>query len=288
MNLTPQSAHHNRSLVLLAPMGEHPTCFTDVIGDRNVYDSVLAAMQRFRGQVYMSEGNFGPSELSPDGRHVQAVDAKSWHLLTLEEHGAVAACGRLVLHRPDANFDELVVSHSSLAHSQEWGYLLRRVVEEQMQATRRRGMRFAELGGWAVSRELRCSTEAVRLVLAGYALGQILGGVAGISTADAENQSSSILTRIGGVPLAAGDTPFPNFYETQYQRKLKVLYLDSSRPNPRYETHIGECLAALKMVTVISSVPATHARQQTSAHLARNVFTHTVLGTVTKFSSHPA
>jgi hypothetical protein len=277
MNLTPRSAHYNRFLVLLAPMGEHPPSFVDVTGNRNIYDRELAAMQKFRGQVYLSEGNLTPSDLSADGRHVQAIDLKSWHLLTLDEHGSVAACGRLVLPRPDASFDELVVSHSSLAHSQEWGYLLRRAVEEQMQATRQRGMRFVELGGWAVARELRCSSEAVRLVVAGYALAQILGAVVGITTADAENQSSSILSRFGGVPLAAGNTPFPTFYEEQYHRKLKILCLDSARLNPRYEAHIQDCRSALETVAVISSAPAECARQQNGSEVPRNVPTRTVL-----------
>jgi hypothetical protein len=256
MDLSPRSFDCNRSLILLAPFGVRPTPrFVDLVGDRRIFDNVLAAMQRFRGEVYVSEGHLSPSELSFGGRHIHAADSKSWHLLTLDEHGSVAACGRLVLHPHDAGFPDLLVSHSALAHSERWGCHLRRVVEGQIQSTRVRGIQFAELGGWAVARQLRCTTEAVRLVLAGYALGQILGGVAGLSTANTENHSSSILRRIGGIPLATDETPFPPFYEPQYRRKLEILRLDSFRPNPRYETWIQECRAALERVTVICSDP---------------------------------
>jgi hypothetical protein len=263
MNLSPYSSHCDRPLILLAPFGVRPTPrFVDIVGDRRVYDNVLKAMQRFRGEVYVSEGNLDPAELSSDGRHVQAADSKSWHLLTLNEHGSVAACGRLVLHPRNAGFADLLVSHSALAHSEAWGCQLRRAMEERIQSTRARGIRFAEMGGWAVARDLRCTTEAVRLVMAGYALGQALGGVAGISAANAENESSSILRRVGGTPLMAGDAPFPVFYEPQYRRKVEILCLDSFRPNPRYETWIEACRAVLERVTVICSSPGELSHKQ--------------------------
>jgi hypothetical protein len=291
MNLTPTSPHYKRSLVLLAPLGVNPGApFTDVVGDREVYDTMLAAMQKFRGQVYCLEGNLSLSDLSADGRHVQAVDTESWHLLTLNEQGAIAACGRLVLHREDVGFDDLLVAHTALAHCERWGRLLRWAVEERMLAARRRGIRFAEIGGWAVSRALRCSTEAVRMLVAGFALGLALGGVAGISTANAGNHSAAILRRIGGESLMAGETPIPKFYEPQYRRDLEILYLDSFHPNPRYEAPIQECREALEAVTVISSGQgvrgvAAYAQEFPSTFLAAP---STKPAFVANFLSHPA
>jgi hypothetical protein len=255
MQLSPGSAASGRTLLLLAPRDEEPSSFVEVIGDPKTYDRMLAEMQRFRGQVYVSEGNLEASDLSPDGRHIQLADEKSWHLLTLDERGAVAACGRVLVHRPNAGFGELLVSHCALAHSEGWGYLLRRAVEEQIQLTRQRGMRFAEIGGWAVARRIRCTTEAVRLVLAGFALGQLLGGIAGISTANTGHHSSSILRRIGGAPLASGQVPFPPFYEPQYRAELEILCLNSCRPNRAYERYVQECLTALQIAPVITSWP---------------------------------
>jgi len=214
-------------------------------------------MQRFRGRTYVSEGNLKASELSYDGRHIQVVDWRSWHLLTLDEQGSVAACGRLAVQRRKADFGDLLVSRTALATSERWGHLLRQAVEQQICSTWLRGMHFGELGGWAVSKELRCSTEAVRLVLAGYALGRILGGVGGISTVNTGHHSSAILRRMGGVPLTTGETPFPPFYEPHYRAELEILCLDSSRPNARYETQIRQCQNSLQTVMVISSISAT-------------------------------
>lgn len=262
MRLSPGSSSCGRALLLLAPLGKETTCFVDVIGDREVYGSVLAEMQRFRGQVYVSEGNLDPSDLTADGRHLQPADQESWHLLTLDDHGAVAACGRVLIHRPGAPFTDLLVSHSALAHSDGWGYLLQQAVEEQAQLTRLQGMHFAEIGGWAVARHLRCTTEAVRLVLAGFALGQILGGVTGISTANTGHHSSSILRRIGGTPLSIGQIAFPSFYEPQYRAELEILCMDSFRLNRPYDRYVQDCLAELETATVIASVPAVRPFRQ--------------------------
>jgi hypothetical protein len=247
---------HNRALILVAPFGVEPNFFGDVIGSRRVYDAALGEMQRFRGQVYVSEGNLSSADLSPDGRHVQAADSKSWHLLTLDEQGSVGACGRILVHRSNASFRELLVSHCALARCEGWGYLLQRAVEEQIQSTRQQGMQFAEIGGWAVDRSLRCTTEALRLLMAGYALGQLLGGVIGITTANTGHHSSSILRRIGGVPLTTGNIPFPKFYEPQYRAEIEILCLDSFRMNPHFQQYMRECVTALETATVISSVPA--------------------------------
>jgi hypothetical protein len=273
MRLSPGSLSSGRALLLLAPRGEELTSFVDVIGDPGLYGRVLTEMQKFRGEVYLSEGNLEVGDLSPDGRHIQPADEKSWHLLTLDEQGAVAACGRVLVHRPHAGFADLLVSECALARSEGWGYLLRRAVEEQIQLIRQRGAVFAEIGGWAVARSLRCTTEAVRLVLAGFALGQLLGGVAGITTANTGHHSSSILRRIGGTPLAAGEVAFPSFYEPHYRAELEILCLDSFRPNPAYDRYIQDCLAALQIATVISSVPPSKASERNSV---RDVWINTV------------
>jgi hypothetical protein len=210
-------------------------------------------MQRFRAHVYLSEGNLTPEDLTPDGRHFQPVDYNSWHLLTINEHGSVAACGRLGFHAPEAGFFDLLVSHCALAHSKRWGAALRAAVEEEMRSAWQEGKQFGELGGWAVVRDLRCSTEAIRMLLTGYALSQAVGGARGISTVDVCNHSSSILRRIGGAPLRNGQTELPSFYEPQYRRDLEVLRFDSSRPNQRYAEHIQQCRQALETVPVVGS-----------------------------------
>jgi hypothetical protein len=254
MNLLPTS-HRSRSFVLLAPQREYPKQFVDVYGDRKLYAHVLSEVQRFRGKVYVSEGNLLPGDLSTEGRHVQAADYNSWHLITLDESDSVAACARMSFHDHSTGFSDLLVSHSALSHSDRWGSLLRQAVEAEIGSARRRQIRFAELGGWAVTRRLRCTTEAVRLVLAGYALGQLLGGTLGVSTVNVHHHSASILRRIGGLPLLAGGTQLPAFYEPQYRAELEILLFDSHRPNPRYDHHIQQCRTALAEIMVICAEP---------------------------------
>jgi predicted GNAT family N-acyltransferase len=232
-----------------------PAQFADIHGDFNLYEKKLAAMQRFRGRVYVSEGNLTSRDLTDDGRHFQAADYRSWHLLTVDERGSVSACGRLAIHESDTRFSELLVSHSALARAERWGNSLRQAVEAELRSARETGRKFAELGGLAVARELRCSTETVRMVLSGYALGEIVGGVRAISTVNVRHHCSSILRRIGGRPFKTGGAEMPSFYEPQYRSELEILRFDSSRPNPRYQSYIEQCRVALRNVQVIAAEP---------------------------------
>jgi predicted GNAT family N-acyltransferase len=252
MNLIPQSDNIMRRLFLLAPPGKLPFRFRAVAADADLHSDALARVQQFRGQVYVEEGNLAPEELAFDGRHIQAADAKSWHLFTMNCQDEVEACGRLLPHPENVGYWDLGVAHSSLAESKEWGPVLREAVEEEIRTARRRGVRFVEFGGWAVSRRLRCTTEAVRMCLAWYALCQAIGGTIGLGTANTGHHSSAILRRIGGRPLAKAGQPIPRYYEPRYRAELDILCFDSAEPNPRYAAQIERCLHALGTVTVIT------------------------------------
>ncbi len=165
----------------------------------------------------------------------------------------VEACGRLLPYPENVNYGDLGVAHSSLAESKEWGPVLREAVEEEIRIARRRGFRFVEFGGWAVSRRLRCSTEAVRMCFAWYALCQAIGGTIGLATANTGHHSSAILRRMGGRPLAKAGQPVPHYYEHKYRAELEILRFDSAEPNPRYAARIEQCLHALGTVTVITA-----------------------------------
>ncbi|HTV55250.1 MAG TPA: hypothetical protein VMI06_10070 [Terriglobia bacterium] len=253
MNLIPQSGNIMRRLFLLAPPGQLPFRFRAVTADAELHADALARVQQFRGQVYLQEGNLAPEDLTRDGRHVQAADAKSWHLFTMNNRDEVEACGRLLPHPENVDFGDLGVAHSSLAQSKEWSPVLRKAVEEEIRVARRRGVRFVEFGGWAVSRKLRCSTEAVRMCLAWYALCQAIGGTIGLATANTGHHCSTILRRMGGRPLARAGQPIPSYYEPKYRAELEILRFDSAEPNPRYAAQIERCLHALGTVMVISA-----------------------------------
>ncbi|HEV2418940.1 MAG TPA: hypothetical protein VGX94_14180 [Terriglobia bacterium] len=253
MNLIPQSGNPMRRLFLLAPPGQLPFRFREVAADADLHADALARVQQFRGGVYVEEGNLTPEDLSSDGRHVQATDAKSWHLFTMNGRNEVEACGRLLPHPENVGYRDLGVAHSSLAESKEWGPVLREAVEEEIRIARHRGVRFVEFGGWAVSRRLRCTTEAVRMCLAWYALCRAIGGTIGLGTANTGYHSSAILRRIGGRPLAKTGQPIPRYYEPRYRAELEILCFDSAEPNPRYAAQIEQCVHALSAVTVITA-----------------------------------
>jgi hypothetical protein len=261
MNLIPQSGNTMRRLFLLAPPGQLPFRFREVAADAELHADALARVQQFRGQVYVEEGNLAPEDLTFDGRHIQAADAKSWHLFTMNSRDEVEACGRLLPHPENVDYGDLGVAHSSLAESNEWGPLLREAVEEEICIARRRGLRFVEFGGWAVSRRLRCTTEAVRMCLAWYALCQAIGGTIGLGTANTGHHSSAILRRMGGRPLAKAGQPIPCYYEPRYRAELDILCFDSAEPNPRYAAQIAQCLQALSAVTVITGGQCTAAKK---------------------------
>lgn len=250
MNLLP-GFHRLRNFLMLAPRTANLSSFGQVSGDPLLYHRVLSAVQRFRGQVYLSENNLKPSDLTPDGRHMQASDYESWHLITLTSEGKVGSCGRLRIYQESSCFSDLAVSHSALAKSPVWGASVRKAVEQILATTRRKRLKFSELGGWAIAPELRCTTEAVSMLLAGYALADTIGGIAGISTVNLRHGSASILRRMGGVPLESDGQELPSYYEPQYSSELEILRFDSKSANPRFRTRIQECRALLRHMPVI-------------------------------------
>lgn len=256
MNLSSGSSSTlSRRLVLLAPPGADVNHFAEVSYDGTEYEHVLAEAQRFRGRLYVAERKLTPLDLSFDGRHIQSSDYKSWHLLTVDEEGAVQACARVLVHDEKVRFPQLMVAQSALAQSDIWGPRLRKAVESEIKEARRRDLRFAELGGWAISRGLRCTTEAARMVLAGYALGETLGGVLGISTANLD-RSAPLLRKVGAKSLEADGVELPSYYEPHYHAQLEIVRFDSSQPNPQFLPHIAQCRASLSGVPVICPRPA--------------------------------
>lgn len=215
------------------------------------YDVLLAEAQRLRGRVYLEDGAVEPRQLTADGRHVQKADRMSWHLLSVNEEGRVLACARYLSHDSRASFRALAVHHSAIAKCKTWGARFRTAVEEELGAARSRDLPYVELGGWALSEELRCTTEAVRMIVAMYGLAELLGGALGISTATTRHGSSSILRRIGGKSLFGDGAALPPYYDPSYRCQMEVLRFDSAEPSPRYAGWIEECRAHLPYVPVV-------------------------------------
>jgi hypothetical protein len=254
------SAGSRRRLVLLAPYYQSETApFQRVFGEEARHRKLLAAAQRLRGRVYLADSAIKPSELTADGRHVQVVDELSWHLLIAREDDNVAGCIRYYPHRAVA-FRDLAASRSAVARSPYWANLVEEAVEAQIAHAKRCEFSYVELGGWALSEELRGGQDAIRMLLTVYALARLTGEAVGISTATTRHRSSSILRRLGGKPLMANGLEVPPYYDPQYDCEMELLCFDSTAPNPQFATLIEQHRRALLEVPVILAESATRPR----------------------------
>src|SRR5215212_2543785 len=190
-------------LLLLAPPGEVPTFFRHVETDEHRDRHFVREMQKLRGSIYLDDGAVQRHHLSSDGLHQTPEDEKSWHLLTLDERQRVTGCAWYLEHDNEVRVDDLRVRECPLARVKAWRRTLWQGVEAELARARSEYLRYAEVGGWAVAKESRCTSEGLLLALAGYSLGRICGGCLGITTATVRHCSSSILRRLGGAPLDA-------------------------------------------------------------------------------------
>jgi hypothetical protein len=230
--------------------------------DAALHQQLLVEAQRLRGKIALQEGAVEPWQLSCDGRHIQCADNSSWHLLTLDEHGHVAACTRYLPHSNGVSFFDLTVAHSALATSETWGRKFRHAIEADLALAKKRQWSYVEMGGWVISEKLRCTTEAVRMVLTAYGLAQMFGGALGISTASTRKGSSSILRRIGGESVFSQGSELPSYFEPHYKCEMEILRFDSSSPNPRYRPWVDDCRKYLETAPVIYAKPGERPLEQ--------------------------
>ena len=247
----------NRKLVLLAPPSARIPTFGAADYDPEIYDLLIAEMQRLRGSAYLEDGAIQDSDLTPDGRHISSVDEKAWHVLLIDADGQVSGCARYLSHPHDASFSDLVIHHSALARDPRWGGKLRRAVDLDVALARNRGISYVEVGGWALHKSVRCTREALRIALATYALARNLGGCIGISTVTVRHCSANILQKIGGHMLEFAGVPMPYYYDPQYQCDMAMLRFESNQPSGRYENWI-EHLRQQLMAVPIFYKPAIH------------------------------
>jgi hypothetical protein len=238
-------------LIVLAPKATVvPGTFRYVNRNEALHRSLLAELQRFRGSVYLNDGAITARELTQDRRHAPVVDEKSWHVLSLDRQGKVCGCLRF-LEETGAEFDELCVRQSAVAHCPTWGQKFRRAIEFQMSRAQADRLRFGEVGGWAISVTRRWTVEALRVILATYGLLQLLGGCIGVATATLRHESARILRRIGLWPMAVEGVALPPYYDDRYRCQMEVLQFDSRLPNSKYIDWIMELGSYLSTTPVI-------------------------------------
>ena len=154
--------------------------------------------------------------------------------MTLDECQRITGCAWYLEHDNSVRPQHLRVRHCALAQMQEWAQRLWKSLEAELRRARKNYLSYAEVGGWAVSEERRATTEGLLLALAGYSLGGICGGCLGLTTATVRHCSSSILRKLGGVPLEVGGMTVPSYYDPQYNCEMEILRFDSRTPSDKY------------------------------------------------------
>jgi hypothetical protein len=238
--------------VVLPPSGVAASnIFRSVELDTPRHESLFSEMQRFRGSMYLRDGAIKASDLTPDGRHKVAVDDRSWHVLSLDRLNRVCACLRFVDETDAGDFEDLWIRRSALSESPEMGKRFRGAVEGGMRNARKMGMRFGEVGGWAVAEEHRGTLEPLRIILATYGLLQLLGGAIGVATATFRHESAPILRRIGLSAMLEAGEELPSYWDPKYGCQMQVLEFDSRHPNPKYRASVAALAQDLTSATVV-------------------------------------
>jgi hypothetical protein len=255
------AAADTRLHLLAPPNGSIPDAFSKITANRRRHAELLRDIQRLRGSVYLDDGAITKQQLSSDGRHRTPEDEKSWHLVVVDEDQRVTGCIWYLEHERPA-LERLRVNHCPLAHSAEWRHALRSAVEADIAQTRREGIRYAEVGGWAVAPGSRGTSEGLLLALGAYSLSQLTGGALVITTATARHCSSTMLRRIGGSLLEGNGCTLPAYYDPRYKCDMELLRFDSRRPSTRYAGLIESLKYSLSNAQVIDSrveieVPST-------------------------------
>lgn len=243
-------------LVLLAPPQAKPrSTFNNVERDADEHRRLLHETQRLRGNIYADDGAVPREQLS-GGLHKTREDDRSWHLLMLNRQREVSACVWYLEHPNTTRPQQLRVRDTPLAKDAEWREPLSKAVDSELARARRNDMTYAEVGGWAVTKESRCTSEGLLLALTAYSLGRMLGGALGITTATVRHSSSTILRRIGGSSLEADGEAIPSYYDPKYGCEMELLRFDSRRPNSKFAGLVDLLESKLADVQVLSPRPA--------------------------------
>jgi hypothetical protein len=253
--------------VILPPSGQSvPAIFRNQQADSRTHFALLSQVQRFRARIYLEDGAITRDELTSDGRHKSPVDDDSWHVVSLDPQGQVCACLRFLEESDLRNFDDLWVSRAAAARSSN-GKAFRRAVEREIGDARETGVRFGEVGGWAVAENYRLGPEPLRIILATYGLLELLGSCIGLATATWRHSSAQILRRIGLSPLFVDGTALPPYRDPAYDCEMEVLRFDSRRPNPKYH-HMVKALAS----SLLSAPLYGHGNPRTVLQPAQRAF----------------
>ena len=258
-----------RQILLLAPEpAAVPSVFKRVYPSAEHHSVFLDGIQRLRGATYLRDGAISPEDLSSDGRHIQAADSSSWHIVIVKRDASVVGCARFHKHDNNIAFEQLAVQESALSNDTEWGPKLRVAVEAEIAKARQAGFSYVEIGGWAVAEDSRHSSEVLLTAIANYSLSRLLGGSLGISTATVRHNSAAMLRRIGGKNLQVSGTKLPRYYEPRHRCEMEILCFDSRFPGRKHESLIEQLRNRLSLTPVICGISNVERLQQALAGFA--------------------
>jgi hypothetical protein len=246
-----QSRSQTRFAVLPPSRLATPQVFRNIDPCNRRHGELMSKMQRLRGSAYQADGAIRRSELTADGRHKLSIDERSWHVLSLDADGEVVACLRYLEESHISAFDRLRVRHAALARCPLQGAKFRQAVENEIEHARRTSIGFGEVGGWAVREDHRRTPESLRIVLATYALLELLGSCVGVATATFRHSSALILRRIGLTTLQVDGQEIPPYQDPQYGCLMQVLRFDSRLPNAKYREWVDSLRYDLAMAPVV-------------------------------------
>ena len=240
-------------LTLLAPPDRAvPETFSRCVFDPDRHSGLLENLQRFRGSAYLEDGAVTPDHLTPDGRHETPEDAQAWHLVLTNEVDDIIACAWYREHCSCVHFSRLRLRQCPLAAAPEWRDTLWAAVTDEIARARQDSLHYAELGGWAVAQNSRCTFEPLVLALATYSLARICGGALGITTATTRHASAHILARLGGAPLERDGVVIPPYFDPRYGCTMQILRFDSRAPSPKFAGIVALLAEKLSEVSVIA------------------------------------
>ncbi|MBA2356368.1 MAG: hypothetical protein H0V80_17085 [Acidobacteria bacterium] len=247
------SSTRSGSLMLLAPLASAvPGAFHGVDVDPGRHAHVLAGVQKLRGSVYLRDGAITAAQLTSSGQHVLASDDSSWHVVSIQPDGEIAACARFRTHQPqEAEPEALGVWSSAIARSATWADRLRVVLANDLALARARRVRYVEFGGWAVGEEFRRTAHAVNTAMSTYALAESLGGFLGVTTATVKHCSSRIMRKLGGHSFEWGEDVVPSYFDEHYGCEMELLRFDSSLPSRKYGLQVSQYIQTLQHLPVL-------------------------------------
>jgi hypothetical protein len=244
--------HNGYRVQLLAPAKAGRLVSGTVISDdADLYRHLLSSLQRLRADSYLEDGAIEPWQIDDQGRFSMEGDESSWHFLLMDGQDEPIACLRLLLHSNTVRFEQLRLTHASIANDPFWSVKLRAAVEADLAEARRAGIGYAELGGWAIAADHRCTKAALETLLASYAWGQMIGGCLSSCTATVRHRSAMILRRIGGQSLSFDGEVIPAYTDPQYGCLMEVLRFDSRVVDSRFAQLVGQMRERLESSIVI-------------------------------------